>query len=100
MKLMILSHNDKVNKNTETWNDVLNKHKEESKELIVAIEEGNKSAIEEETMDQLQICFGILDKLEREGTNLEELFNRHNRKMVKRFWRDKGVIKIQWKKNA
>lgn len=100
MKLMILSHNDESNKNTENWEDVLKIHKEESNELIEAIKTGNKSSIEEETIDQLQVCFGILDKLEREGTNLEEIFNRHNRKLVKRFWKDKGEIKIQWVKNA
>ena len=100
MKLMILSHNDESNKNTETWDDILKIHEEESDELIVAIKAGDKSSIEEETMDQLQVCLGILDKLEREGANLEELFNRHNRKLIKRFWKDKGEIKIQWEKNA
>ena len=100
MKLMILSHNDESNKNTETWDDVLKLHEEESNELIEAIKTGNKSLIEEETMDQLQICFGILDKLQEEGTNIGEVFNRHNRKLVKRFWKDKGVIKIQWKKDV
>ena len=47
MKLMILSHNNKSNKNTETWDDVLKIHTEESDELIVAIKVGDKSSIEE-----------------------------------------------------
>lgn len=102
MRLMILSHNEKlgIDKSLENWNDYYNKHKEESEEVLVAIAGGNKEEIAEEVLDQIQVCINMLDKLSSEGINVTEAFRRHNKKLVNRYWKAKGVITIQCNMNV
>lgn len=102
MKFMILSHNERlgIDKDTETFKDIAKKHEEESKELKEELERGDKYKIAEETLDQMQICIGILDKLALEGLDIEQLVKRHNKKLVMREWKDKGVVVIKWIMNV
>lgn len=98
MKFMILSHNERlgIDKNKESFKDIAKKHEEESEELKEELERGNKFKIAEETLDQMQICIGILDKLATEGMDIEQLVKRHNKKLLMREWKDKGVVIIKW----
>jgi phosphoribosyl-ATP pyrophosphohydrolase len=100
MKLMVLSHNDKLklDNNKWGWKDIKIKHLEESKELLLALDKEDKYQIAEEALDEIQVCIGILDKLRREGVNLEQIFHRHNKKLVNREWKCKGVVEIKWEK--
>ncbi|KGK88014.1 hypothetical protein [Clostridium sp. HMP27] len=102
MKLMVLSHNDnlKQDNNTWSWNDIKEKHQEEAAELIQALTEKDNYQIAEEVLDEIQVCIGILDKLQRDGLNIEQMVLRHNKKLVNRNWKDKGVVNIQWCKNV
>jgi NTP pyrophosphatase (non-canonical NTP hydrolase) len=102
MKLMILSHNDRLKQDNNKWSwaDIGIKHIEESDELLEAIAEEDMRHIAEEVLDEIQVCVGILDKLEREGINIEQIFLRHNEKLVNREWKGKGVVKIQWQRNV
>ena len=99
MKLMILKNNESlcIDKNKETFEDILKKYQEESMELKEALQSGDDLQIAEETLDVIQMCIGILDKLNSNGMNINQLVKRHNKKLVMRNWEDKGVIQIQWK---
>lgn len=102
MKLMILSHNKVlgINKEDETFKDMAENNEEEAKELKEALESEDLLKIGEETLDQIQVCIGILDKLASEGIDIDQLAKRHNKKLVMRNWREKGVVNIHWKTNV
>jgi NTP pyrophosphatase (non-canonical NTP hydrolase) len=102
MELMILSHNDRLKQDNNKWNwtDISMKHKEESIELLEAIAKEDRHHIAEEVLDEIQVCVGILDKLEREGINIQQIFLKHNKKLVNREWKGKGVVRIQWHRNV
>ena len=99
LRLIVLSHNDKlgINKENESWIDIINKHNEESKEVIEAIENEQLVEIGEETLDQIQVCIGILDKLSNSGININSLITKHNQKLVNRGWVEKSYITIDYK---
>jgi len=99
---MILSHNDKLNQDNNLWNwqDIVKKHKEEAAELVEAIRKEDKYQIAEEVLDEIQVCIGILDKLENEGIDIEQIFLKHNKKLVNREWKGKGVVNILWQKSV
>ena len=102
MKLMILKNNESlcIDKNKETFEDILKKYQEESIELKEALQSGDDLQIAEETLDVIQICIGILDKLNSKEINVGQLVKRHNKKLVMRNWKEKGVIQIRWRINA
>ncbi len=102
MQLMILGHNKVLGivKDNETFKEMARKNEEEAKELTEALESGDQLKIAEETLDQIQVCIGILDKLASQGINIDQLAKRHNKKLVMRNWKEKGVVNIHWKKNA
>lgn len=97
MKLMILSHNDRLKQdnNKWSWTDIGIKHIEESEELLEAIAEEDMHHIAEEVLDEIQVCVGILDKLEREGVDINQELLRHERKLINRYWKPKGEIEIK-----
>lgn len=99
MKLMILKNNKGlgIDKSKENFQDILKKYQEESRELEEALQSEDDVQIAEETLDVIQMCIGILDKLNSNGMNINQLVKRHNKKLVMRNWEDKGVIQIQWK---
>jgi hypothetical protein len=100
--MMILSHNHKINQDNNKWSfeEIAEKHLEESKELAEALMENNIMHIAEEAFDQLQICIDVLDKLQSLGINIEQMCMRHNKKLVMRKWVDKGVVNITWQRNV
>ena len=100
--MMILSHNHEINQDNNKWSfeEIAEKHLEESKELAEALKENNTMHIAEEVFDQLQICIDVLDKLESLGVNIEQMCKRHNKKLVTRKWVDKGVVNIIWQRNV
>ncbi|NOW85569.1 NTP pyrophosphatase (non-canonical NTP hydrolase) [Clostridium beijerinckii] len=98
--MMILSHNKEINQDNNKWSfeEIAEKHLEESNELARALIEKDTMHIAEEVFDQLQICIDVLDKLESLGINIEQMCMRHNKKLVMRRWVDKGFVKIEWQK--
>jgi phosphoribosyl-ATP pyrophosphohydrolase len=99
LKMMNLDKNKslKLDHSIWTWNEILNKAKEEAKELTEAIKDGDKAHIAEEVLDNIQINIGILDKLHQEGINVNQEFLRHEKKLINRGWKSKGVIEIEVK---
>lgn len=85
---MVLDKND-------TWKVSKDKIDEESTELIEAIKEGDSQHVAEETLDTIQVCIGILDKLYQNGINIQEEVYKHNKKLVDRGWKHKAVVKAQ-----
>lgn len=101
MKLMILGYNKAlgINKDNENFKEMARKNEEESKELKEALESGDKLKIAEETLEQIQVCIGILDKLSSQGVNIDQIAKRHNKKLIMGHWKEKGIINIHWKNN-
>lgn len=93
MELLILEKNDE-------YIDMFYKLHEEVDELscelikLVTEKEETKRKIAEETLDVIQVCIGILDKLEKEGVNLREEVEKHNMKLLNRGWKYKGVVHL------
>ncbi len=88
MELMVLDKKD-------TWKKHSEKVEEESTELIEAIKEKDPIHVAEETLDNIQVSIGVLDKLYHEGVDIQQAINRHNKKLVDRGWNHKAIVKIQ-----
>lgn len=101
-KMMILHRNIEQGQDNDkwSWNDISEKFHEEATELKEAIGENNNLHIAEEALDVIQVCIGILDKLGQEGIDVHQMFLRHNKKLIKRHWMEKGVVEIKWHKNV
>ncbi|MDO6353548.1 hypothetical protein Q3V94_02675 [Caloramator sp. CAR-1] len=93
MELLILKKDD-------TYVSILNKAKEEVDELWEELFKyeidniDNKEEIAAETLDVIQVCIGLLDKLETEGMNIRKAVEKHNLKLLNRGWKYKKVIHI------
>ncbi|WP_027309306.1 hypothetical protein [Caloramator sp. ALD01] len=91
MEMLILEKNDE-------YIDMFYKLHEEVDELScelikhVTEKEETKLKIAEETLDVIQVCIGILDKLEKEGIEIAKEVEKHNMKLLKRGWRYKSVV--------
>lgn len=85
---MVLDKND-------SWGMHKAKVYEESLELVDAIKEGDNAHIAEEALDTIQVAIGILDKLHKEGIDIQQAVYRHNKKLTNRGWDAKAIIKIQ-----
>lgn len=48
-----------------------------------------------EVLDVIQVCIGILDKLESEGLNLEEASFEHLKKLINKRWRFKKILEVR-----
>jgi phosphoribosyl-ATP pyrophosphohydrolase len=88
LRMMVLDKND-------SWETHIEKVEEESKELVEAIKESNHAHMGEEAMDNIQVAIGVLYKLYQEGTDIQQIVRRHEKKLVGRGWNAKAVIKIQ-----
>ena len=97
LKLMVLGKNIKTGETNEndTWESVKDKLTEEFLEVTAAIRHEDYLNLGEELMDLIQVAIRGLDLLEEEGMNLEEVFNRHNKKLVNRGWTEKKIINIR-----
>lgn len=93
MELLILEKNDE-------YIDMFYKLHEEVDELScelikhVTEKEETKKKIVEETLDVIQVCIGILNKLEQEGIDIAKEIEKHNMKLLNRGWRYKGVVHL------
>lgn len=91
----------------DSWEEHSNKLFEECKELDKEIwdksnditertEEEKSLSIAEETLDVIEVCIGILDKLEQDNKGIVEKANlNHVRKLVERGWQFKAVLEIR-----
>lgn len=87
-KMMILDKND-------PWPTHGAKLIEEAEELAEGIENGDKANIAEEAFDTIQVCIGILDKLRIEGIDIRTECLRHEKKLINRGWKHKGILEIE-----
>lgn len=97
LELMVLDKNinNGENNHNETWEAISIKLEEEYQELQEAIREpNNKAHLGEEILDVIQVCIRALVLLAKEHCNLEQIFKRHNKKLVKRGWKHEKIIKI------
>ncbi|WP_192927435.1 MazG nucleotide pyrophosphohydrolase domain-containing protein [Clostridium beijerinckii] len=82
----------------DTWEFISKDFKEESNELLEAIQEGKLIHIAEETFDVIQVCIRSLVLLKKNGINLEVENKQHNKKLVKRRWNYLRFIRVFWDK--
>lgn len=100
LKFMQLGKNPITREDNEkdTWELISKDFKEESNELLEAIQEGKLIHIAEETFDVIQICIRSLVLLNKNGINLEVENKQHNKKLVKRRWNYLRFIRVFWDK--
>ncbi|ABR48554.1 hypothetical protein Amet_2400 [Alkaliphilus metalliredigens QYMF] len=72
----------------------LHEEHDELQQAIFGVKD-NIGHVAAEALDTIQVCIGILDKVEEEvpGMVKKEIFN-HNRKLLERGWKVKKVIQI------
>ncbi|TDT63404.1 hypothetical protein [Fonticella tunisiensis] len=87
MDILVLKKND-------TIKEMLSKLDEEVLEVIHAATAENEERVAEEVFDTIQVCIGILDKLERFGADIKGSLERHNKKLLERGWEYEKVIHI------
>ncbi|AJE10839.1 phosphoribosyl-ATP pyrophosphohydrolase family protein [Clostridium botulinum CDC_1436] len=88
MQLMVLDKKD-------TWEKQADKLVEETKEVLEAIQEGDKEHVAEEVLDVIQVAIGMLDTLEEERYSLKKMICKHLKKLRKRGWKTKKLIILQ-----
>lgn len=89
-------------KKQESYSDMKAKLEEEVDELKEAItnyvvygKPNNAEEVCEETFDVIQVCIGILDSLEKCGTNIDEASMNHLLKLISRHWDIKKMMKVE-----
>ena len=99
-KFMQLGKNPETGENNEkdSWDLITKDFKEESNELLEAIQEGDLIHIAEETFDVIQICIRSLVLLKKNNVNLEIENKQHNKKLIKRRWNYIRFIRVFWDK--
>lgn len=100
IKFMQLGRNPITGENNEqdTWELITKDFREESNELLEAIQEGNLIHIAEETFDVIQVCIRSLVLLKKNNINLEVENKQHNKKLIKRRWERIRFIRVFWDK--
>ncbi|MGF7059266.1 hypothetical protein [Brassicibacter mesophilus] len=98
LKLPVLQKDDK-------WEEHMDKVEEESLELYDAIEalsyyenitEKQLLHIAEEALDNIEVCIGILDKLEKIDKRIVKKANaNHIKKLLERGWKFKKLLTIK-----
>jgi galactokinase/mevalonate kinase-like predicted kinase len=89
----------------DSWGEHLDKQQEESEELREAIvkvayleeyNEKNLQHIAEEALDNIEVCIGILDKLEQIDKRIVKKANaNHIKKLLERGWKFKKLLTIK-----
>lgn len=99
-KFMQLGRNLVTGENNEqdTWELITKDFKEESNELLEAIQEGKLIHIAEETFDVIQVCIRSLVVLKKNNVNIEVENKQHNKKLIKRRWERIRFIRVFWDK--
>lgn len=98
IKFMQLGKNPVTKEDNEkdTWELIRNDFKEESDELLEAIQKGRLIHIAEETFDVIQVCVRSLVLLKKNNVNIEVENKQHNKKLVKRRWSYLRFIRVFW----
>ncbi|MCX7903257.1 MAG: hypothetical protein N2486_01990 [Caloramator sp.] len=93
MELLVLKKDDD---NVSILNKLNEEVDELSNELFKSIMDNvnNKEEMAAEALDVIQVCVGLLDKLEQEGLNIRKAMEKHNLKLLNRGWQYKKVIRI------
>lgn len=96
LEFMVLKDNplDGDSNINDTWDRIIDKFKEESSELEIAINDGDRTHIAEEVQDVIQICIRIMMLLVKEKYDLIQFNRRHIKKLVKRGWKNSHKIKV------
>ena len=94
MQMMVLdrSRQLEIDNNELDIRTMLDKLYEESLEVQTALDNRDFLNLQEELFDTIQVCIGILDKLDREGLSLRTGLNKHHKKLVSRGWTSKKMI--------
>ena len=96
LKLMVLDKNlntGETNVNDD-WELIMEKLCEEFMEVHAAISNKDDLNLSEELMDLIQVTIRGLVLLQKDGMNIEEIFNRHNKKLIDRGWVERNIINI------
>lgn len=96
LAIPILAENKrlKINKATESLQEISKKLKEETAEVIEALGSGSLEEITSEVLDVIQVCTGVLKKMSDCGIIMEDEFEKHFNKLNKRGWVMFGAAKI------
>lgn len=96
---MILDKNviTQEDNSNDTYDKALDKLKEEYEELQEAIKEKDNIHVAEEAFDVIQVILRVLELLSKDGLSIEQLSNRHNKKLVNRGWTHKKLLRILFK---
>lgn len=81
-----------IDNNTATLDQFIAKFIEEYSEVRCAFLNGDMNNMQEELFDTIQVCIGMLDKLDKEGLSLRNGLNKHHKKLVSRGWTSKKMI--------
>jgi len=98
VKLLILDKNERFNidKNTETFAEIVKKFREEYIELTEALNKGTDiDHIVEEALDVLQLSVNLVDRLSCKDMSLEKHINLHNLKLIGRGWEIKREFEVK-----
>lgn len=83
-----------LKKDNETYFNLFNKLVEEVIEVREEMIAYKKENLVSETLDVIQVCIGILDKLEQDGIKIKKEIEKHNLKLLQRGWIYKKVLHI------
>lgn len=83
-----------LKKDNETYFNLFNKLVEEVIEVREEMIAYKKENLVSEILDVIQVCIGILDKLEQDGIKIKKEIEKHNLKLLQRGWRYKKVLHI------
>ena len=94
MRMMILDRSRKlgIDNDKATYSDYILKFIEEAYEVVNAYDFGDMVNLQEELFDTIQICIGMLDRLDKDGLSLITGLNKHHKKLVSRGWESKKMI--------
>ena len=104
IRLFVLCGNYKlgVDKDIELRGDIADKVDEESFELREAINREDRERtlesrehVAEEALDNIQLSINILDRLKREGLDIDHAVNLHNLKLIDRGWTFKKMLEVR-----
>lgn len=94
MQMMVLDRSRQlgIDNNKATLNDFMNKLAEEIEEVRWGLILEDMDNLQEELFDTIQVCIGMLNKLDKEGLSIRNGLNKHHKKLVARGWTSRKMI--------
>jgi phosphoribosyl-ATP pyrophosphohydrolase len=83
MEMLVL----KQTKEEDLLKILVEKLKEETKEVRKAYKFESDERVIEEVLDNIQVCIGMLDYYSKKGYDIAEAVDKHNLKLLSRDWR-------------